>query len=264
MKRLLITGAAGALGKVARAGVGHLAETIRLTDIAEMAPATGNEEVVQADLSNFDATRDVIDGCDGIVHLGGQPTEGPWENVLNANIIGFYNVYEAARQTGVKRIIFASSNHAIGFHPREVTLDATARPRPDTLYGVSKVYGEALASLYHDKFGIETAILRIGSCFPEPVDHRMLATWLSYSDFVRFIESAFTSPRIGCPVVYGASANREQLWDNQLTSYIGWHPQDTSEPHRARLDTEKGKPGPNDPSLLHHGGMFTSFAHPDD
>lgn len=264
MKRLLITGAAGALGKVARAGVGHLADTIRLTDIAEMAPATGNEEVMQADVTDFDAIRAVIDGCEGIVHLGGQPTEGPWDKVLNGNIIGFYNVYEAARQTGVKRIIFASSNHAIGFHPREKTLDANALPRPDTLYGVSKVYGEALASLYYDKFGIETAILRIGSCFPEPVDHRMLATWLSYDDFVRFIEAAITSPRIGCPIVYGASDNREQLWDNQLTSYVGWHPQDTSEPHRARLDEEKGKPASNDPSLLHHGGMFTSFPHPDD
>jgi uronate dehydrogenase len=201
MKRLLITGAAGALGKIARAGLGHIAETIRLTDIAEMDPATGNEEVMRADVSDFDAIGAVVDGCDGIVHLGGQATEGPWETVLNTNIIGLYNVYEAARQTGVKRIIFASSNHAIGFHPREKTLDASARPRPDTLYGVSKVYGEALASLYYDKFGIETAIFRIGSCFPEPVDHRMLSTWLSYGDFIRFIESVFIAPRVGCPVV---------------------------------------------------------------
>lgn len=264
MKRLLITGAAGSLGKVARAGLGHIAEAIRLTDIAEMAPPTGNEEVMQADVADFDAIRAVVDGCDGILHLGGQPTEGPWEKVLNANIIGFYNVYEAARQTGVNRIVFASSNHAIGFHPREKTLDATALPRPDTLYGVSKVYGEALASLYYDKFGIETAILRIGSCFPEPVDHRMLATWLSYDDFVGFVESAFISPRIGCPIVYGASDNREQLWDNQLTSFIGWKPQDTSEPHRARLDATKEKPGPNDAPVKYHGGQFAAFPHPDD
>lgn len=264
MKRLLITGAAGALGTVARAGLGHIAENIRLTDIAEMEPASDNEEVVQADVTDFDAIRDVIDGCEGILHLGGQACEGPWDAVLNGNIIGFYNVYEAARQTGVKRIVFASSNHAIGFHPREKSLDANALPRPDTLYGVSKVYGEALASLYYDKFGIETAILRIGSCFPEPVDHRMLATWLSYDDFVRFVECAFEAPRIGCPIVYGASNNREQLWDNQLTSFIGWHPQDTSEPHRARLDATKEKPGRDDAPVKYHGGMYAAFPHPDD
>lgn len=264
MKRLLITGAAGALGKVARARLGHMADTIRLTDIAEMPPATGNEEIMQADVADFDAIRSVVEGCDGIVHLGGKATEGPWETILNANIVGLYNVYEAARQAGVKRIIFASSNHAIGFHPREQTLDATASPRPDTLYGVSKVYGEALASLYHDKFGIETAIFRIGSCFPEPRDHRMMSTWLSYDDFVRFIESVFMAPRLGCPVVYGASDNREQLWDNRLTSYVGWQPQDTSEPHRARLDETKEKPGPNEAAVKYHGGAFAAFPHPDD
>ncbi|SDX02104.1 uronate dehydrogenase [Albimonas donghaensis] len=264
LKRLLITGAAGGLGRLARARLGHVAETIRLSDLSEMEPAGPNEEVMRCDLGDFDAVRAVVDGCDGILHLGGVSVENTFDAIRNGNLTGLYNTYEAARQTGCKRILFASSNHAIGFHTRETKLDADAAFAPDSLYGVSKVFGEAVALLYHDKFGIETARVRIGSCFPEPKDHRMLATWLSPDDFVRLVEAVFRAPRLGCPVIYGASANAETWWDNSAAGYVGWVPQDSSEPFRAKLDAAMTPPAPGDPVNRYQGGAFAASGHFED
>ena len=188
MKRLLITGAAGGLGKMARERLTHLADVLRLSDIDDLGEAAPNEEIVYCDLGDKAAVEAMVADCDGIVHFGGISVEKPWDLIMNANINGVFNLYEAARKNGAPRIIFASSNHAIGFHKQTDKLDASSPTRPDGLYGVSKCFGESMASMYHDKFGIETACVRIGSCFPEPRNHRMLATWLSADDFVRLIE----------------------------------------------------------------------------
>ena len=190
--------------------------------------------------------------------FGGKSIEGPWEVVRDSNIEGMVNLYEAARKTGKPRILYASSNHAIGFYPQAETLDADSPIRPDGFYGVSKVFGEALASMYHDKSGIETACVRIGSCFPEPHDHRMLSTWLSPGDFVRLIERVFTVDTLGCPIIYGVSANKDVWWDNSKVAYLGWEPQDSSEPYRAKLDAAMERPGPDDPSRLYQGGAFAA------
>lgn len=264
LDRLLITGAAGGLGRLARARLGPLARIRRLSDIAAMGPAGAGEEVVPCDLRDAAAVRALVAGCDGVLHLGGQSVEGPWATILGANIEGMYNVWEAARQTGCRRMLFASSNHAIGFHTRETRLDADAPWRPDSLYGVSKCFGEALARYYHDKFGIETAIVRIGSCFPEPADHRMLATWLSPDDFVRLVERVFRAPRLGCPVIYGASANAEQWWDNRAVAYLGWQPQDSAEPFRAGLDARMAPPPAGDAAVMFQGGGFAKAGHFED
>ena len=264
LNRLLITGAAGGLGRLARARLGNLAATIRLSDIAEMALADAGEEVVHCDLADFAAVRTLVEGCDAIVHLGGISVESTFQNILQGNLIGLYNLYEAARQARVARILFASSNHAIGFHTRETRLGADAPLRPDSLYGVSKCFGEAVARLYFDKFGIETAIVRIGSCFPEPKDHRMLATWLSPDDFIRLVERIFAAPRLGCPVVYGASANTETWWDNSHVAYLGWQPQDSSERFRAQLDATQTPPAANDPAVKFQGGGFAAAGHFED
>lgn len=264
MKRLLITGAAGMLGRLSRERLGHLAEVIRLSDVAEMSPAGANEEVMQADLGDAARVREVVEGCDAILHLGGVAVERTFDEIRNGNLTGLYNVYESARKAGVKRILFASSNHAIGFHPREKLLDADSTFAPDSLYGVSKVFGEAVAQLYWEKFGIETARVRIGSCFPEPRDHRMLATWLSPDDFVRLCEAVFRAPRLGCPVIYGASANAEQWWDNSKSAYVGWVPQDSAEAFRARLDAAMTPPDRNDPVNRFQGGGFAAAGHYED
>jgi uronate dehydrogenase len=261
LKRLVMTGAAGYLARTLRPQLGKLAENRRLSDIAEMDSANAGEEIVQCDLADFGAVLALVKGCDGIIHLGGIPVEDRFANILDSNIIGCYNLYEAARKTGVKRIVFASSNHAIGFHERTTRLDADAVTRPDSLYGVSKVYGEALARLYHDKFGIETAIVRIGSCLPKPLDRRMLSTWLSPDDFFRLIERAFTVPHLGCPIIYGVSDNRDSWWDNGKTACLGWKPQDSADVFRVGF----GEPSNgSDTAEKYQGGRFAAAGHFED
>jgi len=162
MNRLLITGAAGALGAMCRERLSHLAKTLVISDRDDLGEAAPHEEIVYCDLGDKAAVEAMVEGCDGIVHLGGQPIEHTWEVVKNANIDGIFNLYEAARKSSVTpRILFASSNHAIGFYEQTVHLDAKSPTKPDGLYGVSKVFGEAMASMYYDKFGIETACVRI-------------------------------------------------------------------------------------------------------
>ncbi len=257
LNKLLITGANGGLGTMFRGRLGHMAKTIRVSAPDNLGDAAENEEIFYCDLGDKDAVAEMVEGCDGIVHMGGKSTEGTWDVIRNANIEGVFNLYEAARKASVTpRIVFASSNHAIGFHKQTERLDAHSPTRPDSLYGVSKVFGEAMARMYYDKFGIETACVRIGSSFPEPKNHRMLTTWMSFDDFVRMIERIFMIPNLGCPIIYGASANAESWWDNREVAYLGWQPQDSSEPFRAKLDSEQGAPDPNDPNTIYQGGAF--------
>lgn len=256
MKRLLITGAAGGLGSLARRRLTGLAEILRLSDIADLGSTAAHEELVPCELGDFVQVKALVEGCDGIVHFGGISVENTWEKILPANIEGTYNIYEAARQCGVKRVLFASSNHAIGFYKRETRIDATDPVRPDSLYGVSKCFGEALARYYYDKYRVETAVVRIGSCFPEPKDHRMMATWLSENDLVALIERVFTAPKLGYVTVFGASDNEEQWWDNRCAGFLGWRPKDSSEQFRAKIDATCEKPESDAPVNRYHGGAF--------
>jgi uronate dehydrogenase len=256
MKRLLITGAAGGLGSLARRRLTGLAEILRLSDIVDLGAAAAHEEVQPCDLADFAQVRRLVEGCDGIVHFGGISVEDSWDKILPANIQGSYNIYEAARLCGVKRIFFASSNHAIGFYKRETRIDSTDPVRPDSLYGVSKCFGEALARYYHDKYAVETAVVRIGSCFPEPKDHRMMATWLSEDDLVALIGRVFTAPKLGYVTVFGASDNEEQWWDNRCAGFLGWRPKDSSEQFRAMIDAKCEKPASDAPVNRYHGGGF--------
>jgi uronate dehydrogenase len=268
LQRLLITGAGGNLGRLARSRVGHLAHELRLSDIAAMEPAGAREEVVSCNLADFDAVQQLVEGCDGILHLGGMSVENTFEVILEANIRGLYNIYEAARRSarsGSKpRFFFASSNHTIGFHARDTRLDANSPLRPDSLYGVSKCFGEAVARLYFDKFGIETAIVRIGSCFEEPREPRMLATWLSPDDFIGLIERVFSVPRLGCPIIYGASGNDESWWDNREVAWLGWRPKDNAERYRARFSADDVRQGGDRPAVIFQGGGFAEKGHFED
>lgn len=259
IERLLITGAAGGLGRVAREGLGHLAATLRVSDIADLGPGKPHEEVMPCDLGDEAAVMDLVAGCDGIVHFGGVSIEGPFGPILRANVEGVYHLYEAARAHGVKRVFFASSNHAVGFHPTDAVLDGTEAPDCDGLYGASKVWGEQIARLYWHKFGIETARVRIGSAFPEPKDRRMLSTWMSHRDLLSLIERVFRVPWLGCPVIYGASANPSSWWDNGKVAYLGWKPQDTSEAWRAAREAEDPDPDPDDPAHRFQGGRFVTM-----
>lgn len=257
MKRLLLTGAGGGLGTALRPRLSPIAEIIRISDREELTPER-NEESVVCDLADEAAVDGLVDGCDGIVHFGGISVEKSWTPILESNIKGVYHLYEAARRHGSPRIVFASSNHVIGYYRQDETLDADAPMRPDTLYGVSKCFGEAMAMMYHDKFGIETARVRIGSCTEKPMNRRMLSTWMSYDDFAAMIDCVFRIPRLGCPVIYGASANERSWWDNRKAQYIGWVPKDTSEVFREEVEAAEPQLDPNDPAALYQGGVFTA------
>ncbi len=253
--RLLLTGAAGGLGKVLRPRLKAYADLLRVSDIGAMDPAQAGEEVVACDLADAGAVDALVQGCDAIVHLGGVSVERPFEEILPANIQGVYNVYEAARRHGVRRVIFASSNHTIGFYRQNQVIDADVLPRPDGYYGLSKVFGENLSRFYFDRYGIETVCIRIGSSFPEAKDRRMLVTWLSYDDLEQLIVRGLFTPSVGHTIVYGASANRDSWWDNNRAAHLGFAPKDSSEQFRAKVEAQP-QPDPTDPANRYQGGGF--------
>ena len=262
--RVLITGAAGGLGKQLRANAKHYAKTLRLSDIAELGVAAANEEIVQCDLGDLDAVMKLTKDVDAVVHLGGIALENTFENILNANIRGTYNIYESCRKNGIKRVVFASSNHSIGFWERDAIIDSDVAHRPDTLYGVSKAFGEDLARFYFDKFGIETVVIRIGSCFEAPRDRRMLSTWMSYSDFIHLVEQSMTTPDVGFLVVYGSSNNSKLFWDNSAAKTIGYAPKDSADDFRDLIMSETTEPDPKDLANKYVGGGFVTQGHYED
>jgi len=256
--RLLLTGAAGGLGKVLREKLRPYANIIRLSDIADMDPAADSHEEVQVcDLADKNAVHALVDGVDAILHFGGVSVERPFEEILGANICGVFHIYEAARRHGVKRVIFASSNHVIGFYTQDETIDAHSPRRPDSYYGLSKSYGEDMASFYFDRYGIETVSIRIGSSFPEPQNRRMMSTWLSFDDLTQLIERALYTPNVGYTVVYGVSDNKTVWWDNRLASDLGYSPKDSSEVFRAKVEDQPMPPA-NDPAMVYQGGAFVA------
>lgn len=261
---ILITGAAGRLGTELRRGLAPLARRLRLADRVDIPHLAEYEEAHRFDLADEEAVRHAVSGVDAIVHFGGAPLERPWEEILNSNIRGSYHIYEAARKAGVKRIVYASSVHAIGYHKLEDHIDARAPHRPDGLYGLSKCFVEDLGQLYWDKFGIETVALRIFSSFPEPADRRMLWSWLSFDDCVRLVTAALTAPRVGFTIAFGISDNQVKPVDNRLAGHLGFHPQDNTEKFRAALEETLTVPDPKAPSVQCLGGWFVELGHPDD
>src|SRR6218665_3158209 len=195
-KRLLLTGAAGVLGRQLRPRLKAHCCLLRVSDIAGLGSAAPGEELHPARLEDADAMSSLLEGVQAVVHLGGVSTEQPWEVILQANIIGAYNLYEAARKQAVPRVVFASSNHVTGFYRRDQVVGLDDPARPDGLYGLSKTFGEDLARLYFDRYGIETVCLRIGSALPEPHDRRTLATWISYDDLERLVVASLTAPMV--------------------------------------------------------------------
>ena len=236
LRRVLLTGAAGGLGKMLRTGLVGAAETIRLSSRSNLGEAAPHEEIVYADLADAAAVDRLLEGVDAVVHMGGQSTEADWDVILAANIVGLINLYEAARKAGTRRIIFASSNHVIGMHPRIRRLDHTSEPRPDSRYGLSKAFGEDLSCFYAYKYGISSLCIRIGSSFPEPRNRRMLSTWQSYRDLTQQIRAGLEADYL-FEIVYGASANTRGWWDNANAERLGYRPQDDSEAFAPKVAT---------------------------
>lgn len=256
--RILITGAAGRIGGYLRARLARPDRVLRLLDVEPIEAGPG-EEVLQASVTDLDALVEACRDVDAVVHLGGVSGETDWEEILRTNIDGTYRAIEAARRSGVRRFVFASSNHAVGFLPRAGNDDALdyAFPAPDTYYGVSKVTGEALAALYHQRYGMDTVCLRILSCRDRPDSARELATWLSPDDCGRLFEAALSAPSPGFRVVWGVSANTRAWFSLEEAASLGYHPLDDAEAYASEILGDGGGPDPEDPVLRLVGGPFT-------
>ena len=257
MKKILLTGAAGGVGTFLRNELRERYQ-FRLSDKSEVSTCAASEEFIQADLTDLNATRKAVNGVDGIIHLGGYSVEGDWESILDANIIGTRNLFEAARLEGVKRVIFASSNHAVGFYGRDETIDHTPRHRPDSRYGLSKAFGESLGSLYVDKYGAEVMNIRIGNVGEQPLDVRRLSIWISPRDLAQLITIGLEHPQIRFEVVYGMSDNQRAWWDNSNARRLGYAPQDRSEDHADWVFAEHGSDTGDALADALQGGAFVS------
>jgi uronate dehydrogenase len=258
-RTVLLTGAAGGLGTLMRGLLPAYGYELRLFDAT---PIEGEPDAITADLGDKEALREAVRGVDAIIHLAGISLEASFDKILRANIEGTYNLYEAAREEGVRRIVFASSNHAIGYTPRPLPGDPlipidTPR-RPDTFYGLSKSFGEDLAQLYWDKHAMETVSVRIGSCFMEPTSVRMLSVWMSPGDGARLFHAALTADEVGHTVIYGSSDNTRLWWDLTTARSLGYEPQDDSEQYAEKLVAEQGELDPANPDHAHLGGHFVT------
>ncbi len=254
--RLLLTGAAGGLGKALRPRLKAYCDVLRLSDIADLGSAAPGEELMPVALEDKAAVDTLLQGVDAVVHLGGVSTEHSFEEILPANISGTYHVYEGARRHGARRILFASSNHVTGFYKQSETIDNTVPLRPDSYYGLSKAFGENLAQFYWDRYGIETVSLRIGSSFPEPRDRRMLASWMSYDDLERLVMAALTAPVVGHSIIYGISNNSTAWYDNSKARHIGYRPHDSSDAFRAAVEARQPRIDITEPAAIYQGGGF--------
>jgi uronate dehydrogenase len=254
--RILLTGAAGGLGKILRERIRPWAEVIRLSDLADMGPAGEGEEVVRCDLADRDAVLALMDGVDAVLHFGGISTEAPFEAIMQANILGVANLYEAIHKAGVRRVVFASSNHAIGYYRTTDMVDASMPPRPDSFYGVSKCFGESMSRYYYDRFGIETVCLRIGSSFPVPANKRMMSTYFSYDDLVEMLRCALFAPRVGHTIAFGMSDNDSVWWDNRHAAHLGFRPKDSSRQFAGLFPDTAAFPDADDIATIYQGGKF--------
>jgi uronate dehydrogenase len=253
MERVLITGAAGDIGSRLRLLLKPVYRQIVASDRVRPADLRADETFIPADLTDAAAVEGLCRGIDGIVHLGGKSIEGTWDEILQSNIIGAYNLFEGARKAGVKRIVFASSNHAVGFYSRTTTIPPDVIPRPDSRYGLSKVFGEGLGALYAMKHGIGVTSLRIGNVADAPIDARRLAIWLSPEDLVRLIRIGLERPGIVYEVMYGVSDNARSWYDNSHATALGYAPQSRGEDYAAKVLAAEPKSG-KDPVAEHYQG----------
>lgn len=258
MQKILITGAAGGIGSRLRRLLRGCYPAIRLSDIVRPADLAADEEFVPADLADLSAVETIMAGIDGVVHLGGMAVENDWETILSSNIVGTRNVFEAARRGGAKRVVFASSNHVVGFYRRHRRIGTRTLVRPDSRYGVSKAFGEALGALYADKHGLRVLCIRIGNVDDRPVDRRRLSIWLHPEDLVQLVRIGLEHPDLHYEVVYGVSDNERNWWDNEAAFRLGYRPQARAEDFRdAALAGERDRP-PDPVGDARQGGPFCS------
>lgn len=258
MKKLVLTGAAGRLGSYLREPLSQMCDEFVSSDIVE-APSNlaANETYVKADLADLDAMISLLEGADMVVHFGAIGDEAPFEDLLGPNFIGAYNIWEAAHRNKLRRVVYASSIHAVGMHKKSDFIGADAPHRPDTFYGLAKCFAEDLASLYWDKRGLESVCLRILSC-AQVSNSRAVGTWLSYDDLIQLVQRSIDTPITGFSVVYGVSDNDRAPVDNSKAHHLGYQPKDNAEQFAKEMFAKDGPLDPLDPANTCHGGPFAA------
>jgi len=258
MQKILITGAAGDVGTRLRKLLKGTYASIRTSDIRTPADLGKDEEFISADLADLVQVKKIVAGVEGIVHLGGFSVEGPWDTIHKSNIVGCYNLFEAAYHAGVKRVVFASSNHVVGFYRRDQKIGVNVTVRPDSRYGVSKAFGEALGALYADKHGLRVTCIRIGNVNDKPLDKRRLSIWIMPEDLVQLVRIGLEHPDIQFEIFYGASDNAAGWWDNSNARRFGYSPRGRSEDFRADAISAQAKLAVDPVGQRFQGGPYCS------
>jgi uronate dehydrogenase len=256
MKKIVLTGAAGQLGSYLREPLLKLADTLVSTDqVDTLGKLLPNESYVKADLSDLSAMIELLQDADMVVHFGAIADEAPFDDILQSNIIGAYNIWEAAHQNGVRRVVYASSIHAVGMHKKTDFIGTDAPHRPDTYYGLAKCFAEDLASLYWEKRGVESVCLRILSC-SHVSNARAVGSWLSYDDLIQLVEKSVTTRVTGFSVIYGVSNNDRATVDNSLASHLGYKPKDNAEQYAKEVFASEPVMDPQNAGDMCQGGPF--------
>jgi len=258
MKKLVLTGAAGRLGSYLREPLSKMCDELVSTDcVDDIGKLYPGETYAKGDLASFDDMMGVLEGADMVVHMGAIADEAPFEKLLGPNIVGAYNVWEAAYRHGVKRVVYSSSIHAVGMHPKNECIDTEARHRPDTFYGLAKCFAEDLGSMYWDKRGLESVHLRILSC-AQVTNARALGSWLSYDDLIQLVQRCIEAPATGFSIVYGVSNNDRATVDNTKASFLGYRPKDNAEQFAEAILAETPPSNAQDPGNMYQGGPFAA------
>ena len=258
MKRLVLTGAAGRLGSYLREPLSKLAGELVSSDIVDcVGRLYPGETYVRADLAEFDAILELLEGATMVVHFGAFVDEAPFEKILGPNIVGAYNIWESAFRNGVRRVVYASSIHAVGMYPKSERIGVETPHRPDTYYGLAKCFAEDLARMYWEKRQVEAVCLRILSC-AQVTSPRSLGSWLSYPDLVHLVERSIDTPTTGFAVIYGVSDNDRSPVDNSGAGFLGYRPGDNAEKFAGKILAEAPPANPGDAAQMLHGGPFAA------
>jgi uronate dehydrogenase len=260
MKKLVLTGAAGNLGSRLRAPLATMCDELLSTDIVDsIGDLAENESYVPADLADMTAISPLLEGADMVIHFGALVDEVPFEDMLGPNFIGAYNIWEAAHQHGLRRVVYASSIHAVGMYPKNEAIGIDVPHRPDTFYGLAKCFAEDLGRMYWEKRGLEAVCLRILSCAPV-TNPRAVGSWLSFDDMIQLVEKSITTPITGFSIIYGVSDNDRVPVDNTAARHLGFRPKDNAEQFANEIYAKFGSLDPQDPSNYRHGGPFAGIA----
>ncbi|WP_270725040.1 NAD-dependent epimerase/dehydratase family protein [Shimia sp. Alg240-R146] len=259
LKKLVLTGAAGRLGSYLREPLSKMTEELVCTDIADdIGKLYPGESYVRADLASYDDVHKALEGAEMVVHFGAIVDEAPFETLLGPNFVGSYNVWESAFQHGARRVVYASSIHAVGMHAKQDCIDIDVAHRPDSFYGLAKCFTEDLGRMYWDKRGLESVHLRILSC-AQVTSSRALGSWLSYDDLIQLVTRAVETPTVGFSVIYGVSNNDRSPVDNTKAGQLGYRPKDNAEQFAADILAREPAGDPTDPAQMCQGGPFSAI-----